>query len=544
MVQYRAKPVPSPSLLAHVSKMAAVVGVMSRFRKMGLTKGLQILRAPGCLCSNRNHISRIRRHFLSSNVTEARPADESNWVKPAGRERGGGGFSSEGRETPGDSSEIPDPGDSSLLEYIKRLEERLACKHATVYRGWTRLTARGGISAAFKPDAFPPQMLGLTPRLLKERLEFLAGIGITGKDALIIAADLPSVLSWNCPTFRDMLQLVVSDLGCNIVKLMSRTPYVFALNYKQAKDNVNKLASVGLSNEIIGHLVDQNPLILAFSFQNESLETIGFMISHHEEPEDVKIGRSHMGMRELLPRLLTQPFERPGEQMELDENFKKVTLFLKDLQIPPWVIAVSNPKFFNTDVEKLHSALEFLMGRPLFFETELLQKLLIQRSEIFMDFDVLVLKQRIQLAYDILQSPTKLYKLLQTCFFFEGGDTKLEENIKMFREYGLEDRHIAKLMTFKDFFSPEGSDLKDKMKFLLSVQSVTVKRISEYPLCLLKPLPLLQKRVEFLKEVNPEALKKVELKKIFTTEHKEFVSQICGSTMDKYNKVMETFIKK
>ena len=55
---------------------------------------------------------------------------------------------------------------------------------------------------------------------------------------------------------------------------MSKTPYVFALNVEQAKNNINKLEGAGISKKVIGQLVDHNPLVLAYSFREDSLETI------------------------------------------------------------------------------------------------------------------------------------------------------------------------------------------------------------------------------------------------------------------------------
>ena len=314
---------------------------------------------------------------------------------------------------------------------------------------------------------------------------------------------------------------------------------MFALNVEQAKNNINKLEGAGISKKVIGQLVDHNPLVLAYSFREDSLETIQYLFSDHEELGGLKIGRTQTSASELLPQLLIQPFERPGEQVEMNENSREVISFLKELQVPPWIIAASNPNFFDTDVEKLYGVVEFLMGRPLFLETSLIQRLLIQRSEIFVNVDIPTLKRRILLAHDILRSPSKLYMLLQTCFFFEGGVVKLEESIEMLREYGFGDKHISQLITFKDFFSMEGNNLKENIDFLLSVEGVTVEQIGEYPLCLLKPLPFIQERMKFLAAVNPRGLQQVDFEQIFVAGHKEFVTNICNSDAEKYKEVMK-----
>ena len=451
-------------------------------------------------------------------------------------------------ETSRREHKIPPPEDSHLYDYVRKLEKTVAQGKGTILKSWSRLTKNPrnknlNVSGGFKSGSL--QCLGLTTQLLEKRLNFLEQIGIEGRDALIIAVEFPAILSWDSPNLTKTLQ-VLTDLNCDIVRLMCRTPYVFGLDFARVTENINKLSNAGVSKSGIGKLVTLHPLILSFPLRDESLDIIRLLFDYHKNvPSDDVSFEEDVNVDEAVFNLLLQPIEKSHEQVNLEDRFKHVVSFLHEMQVSPLVIAAKNPMIFNTDIETLHSAVEFFTSKPLLLEMEVIQQLLISRSEIFVSFDAETMRNRVQLIYDIVQSPTALYNLIlvQSSFVFEKSDTKMEDIIQWFRDTGVDDKKMRDLVSLKNFFSLQKSELTEKVEYLLSVKGVTMEDIKNHPACLLKPLTHLKERVEFLNAEKPDALNSNDLGQIMMTKNKEFASEICGSSLEHFTQFLESMSK-
>ena len=446
-------------------------------------------------------------------------------------------------------NKIPPPANSNLHEYVKKLEGTVAQGKGTILKSWSRLTKHPrnknmNVSGGLKSRS--PQCLGLTTHLLEERLNFLKQIGIKGKDALIIAMEFPAILSWDSPNFAKILK-VLTDLNCDVIRLMCRTPYVFGLDFARVTENINKLATVGITEYVIGKLVTLHPLILSFPFRDESLEMIRLLLEYHKNVTSVDNSfKVDVNVEEAVFNLLLQPLEKSQEQVSFQDRFKHVVSFLHELQVSPLIIAAKNPMIFYSDVDTLQNTVKFFSGKPLLLEMEVIQQLLISRSEIFVSFDEEAMKTRVQLIYSIVQSPTALYNLIlaHSSFVFEKSDTKMEDVIHWFQDIGVEDKKMQDLVTLKNFFSIEKRELTEKINFLLSVNGVTMDAIKSHPAILLKPLSYLKERVEFLNAEKPDVLNGKDLGQVMLTKNKEFATEICGSSLEHFTQFLESVSKK
>lgn len=444
---------------------------------------------------------------------------------------------------------IPPPANSNLYEYVKKLEETVAQRKGTILKSWSRLTKQPrnknlNVSSGLKSRS--PQCLGLTTQLLEERLNFLKQVGIKGKDALIIAMEFPAILSWDSPNFAKMLK-VLTDLNCDVIRLMCRTPYVFGLDFARVTENINKLSTVGITEGTIGKLITLHPLILSFPLRDESLDMIRLLLEYHKNVPSVDNSfKIDVNVEEAVFNLLLQPLEKSQEQVTFQDRFKHVVSFLHELQVSPLIIAARNPTIFHSDVDTLHNTVKFFSGKPLLLEMEVIQQLLISRSEIFVSFDEKAMKNRVQLIYRIVQSPTALYNLIlaHSSFVFEKSDTTMEDIIHWFQDIGIEDKHMRDLVTLKNFFSIEKRELTEKINFLLSVDGVTMDAIKNHPAILLKPLLHLKERVEFLKAKKPDVLNSQDLGQVMLTKNKEFATEICGLSLEHFKQFLESVHKK
>lgn len=444
---------------------------------------------------------------------------------------------------------IPYHENLSLYDYVKKLEESTAHGKGTILKSWSRLTRQPknpnlNVSGGFKTGSL--QCLGLTTHVLEERLKFLSQMGIKGKDALIISLEFPAILSWDCSNFSKVLK-VLSDLNCDIVRLMCRTPFVFGLEYARVTENVQRLTNAGVEYMIIGKLVSQHPLILSFPLRDDSLDLIKLLLDCHKKLKcDDVIIEENVNEEKAVLDLLLQPLEKSQEQVNLQDKFKQVISFLYEMQVSPLIIAAKNPMVFNTDVDTLRTAIEFFTSKPLLLEMEVIQELLTSRSELFVNFDAEVMYDRVQLIYDIVKSPTALYNIIivQSGFVFEKSNTKMEDIIQCFRNLGIGYKEIRGLITLKNFFSLEKQELSEKVDYLLKVDGITMESIKNNPACLLKPLSHLKERVEFLKANKPNVLNDCDLGQIMTTKNKEFATEVCGSSLEHFDKFVEGMTEK
>ena len=177
---------------------------------------------------------------------------------------------------------------------------------------------------------------------------------------------------------------------------------------------------------------------------------------------------------------------------------------------------------------------------------EVIQELLTSRSELFVNFDAEVMYDRVQLIYDIVKTPTALYNIIivQSGFVFEKSNTKMEDIIQCFRNLGIGYKEIRGLITLKNFFSLEKQELSEKVDYLLKVDGITMESIKNNPACLLKPLSHLKERVEFLKANKPNVLNDCDLGQIMTTKNKEFATEVCGSSLEHFDKFVEGMTEK
>lgn len=428
---------------------------------------------------------------------------------------------------------------TSLLEFVKNFEEKSSETpnvHHNIPKSWTKANRKGGVSSILQNSR--PQILGSTKQQIEDRLSLMESVGIVGKDALLIATELPSHFELSGPNFKVIGDLL-NSLGCNLPKLIIKAPYIFGLDSKALETNVQHLHSIGIPNEVIGQAVDISPLIIVYSLSDHASKTIQLLLSSCEFDEgNAEDGHfsdfRKVDRNEFALRLLRQPFDGVREQGFLGDNFKQVAKFLHEIQVSPCLMVLNNPSFFQADIEKLHQALEFFTGRPLLFETELVQKMMVSKSQVFVHFEKKVFEERVELLKGILKTPRQLYLLLQKYFFFQGEEMDLEQNIKILKKYDFQNEQIANILTAKDFFVSQENDIEAKVKLLLSVEGITVDQIANNSSCLLKPLKVLQNRIKFATEVKPEILTDINMEMIFATEDEEFITLICESTVEKY----------
>lgn len=449
----------------------------------------------------------------------------------------------ESAKGPRDEHDIPPPEKLSLYEYVKILEGTLARGKGTILKAWSSLIARHlkhkklNITAALQPES--PRIVGLTAQLVEERLNFLAQIGIKGRDAVVIAMEFPAILSWDSPSFTVMLRLL-KDLNCDIIRLMCKSPYVFGFEHGRATENIHKLETVGLSKDTIGKLVSVNPLILTFPLRDDALEVIGLLLDAHNSIQSNGVDNGDMKEDEAVLNLLLQSLEKLKEQVNLTDNFKRLVIFFQEMQVSPLVIGVKSPAIFNTDIERLTSAVEFFRSKPLLLEMDVIQHLLISRTEIFVNFNFEAMTNRVQLIYDVVQSPTVLYNLAQTKFLFDNNNATIKELILWFQSKGVDDKEIANLVTARNFFSLKKRELTERLKYLLSIEGVKMEDITKNPSCLLKPLSHLKARVEFLKANKPDGFNEGDLCRMMTHRDEHFATEICGSTLSNFTEFMQS----
>ena len=446
-------------------------------------------------------------------------------------------------KAPKDENEIPPPKKLSLYKYVKVLEGTLARRKGTILKGWSDLIARHlkhkklNITASLQPES--PRIVGLTAHLVEERLNFLAKIGIKGRDAVVIAMEFPAILSWDSPSFTTMLKLL-NDLNCDIIRLMCKSPFVFGLEYSRATENIQKLETVGLSKDTIGKLVSVNPLILTFPLRDDAMEVIELLLDAHNSIQSNGVDNGDMKEDEAVLNLLLQSFEKLKEQVNLHDNFKRLVRFFQEMQVSPLVIAVKSPAIFNTDIERLISAVEFFRSKPLLLEMDVIQHLLVSRTEIFVNFNLEVMTNRVQLIYDVVQSPTVLYNLVQTKFLFNNNNVAIKDLILWFQSKGVDDKEIANLVNSRNFFSLKKRELTERLKYLLSIEGVKMEDITKSPSCLLKPLSHLKARVEFLKANKPDGFNAGDLCRMMTHRDEYFATEICGSSLSNFTQFLQT----
>lgn len=449
-------------------------------------------------------------------------------------------------KTPSDEHKISPPK-LSLYEYVKILEGTLARGKGTILKGWSSLIARHlkhkklHITAALQPES--PRIIGMTAQLVEERLNFLAQIGIKGRDAVVIAMEFPAILSWNSPSFAAML-ILLNDLNCDIIRLMCKSPYVFGLDYSRATENIHKLETVGLSKDTIGKVVSVNPLILTFPLRDDALEVVKLLLEVHNSIQS-NGGDNNADLKEdeAVLNLLLQSLESLKEQVNWHDNFKRLVRFFQEMQISPLVIGVKSPAIFNTDVEKLISAVEFFRSKPLLLEMDVIQHLLISRTEIFVNFNYETMTNRVQLVYDVVQSPTVLYNLVQTKFLFDNNNATIKDLILWFQSKGVDDKEIANLVTARNFFSLKKRELTERLQYLLSIEGVKMEDITKNPSCLLKPLSHLKARVEFLKANKPDGFNEADLCRMMTHRDEHFATEICGSTLSSFTQFLQSYLE-
>lgn len=448
-------------------------------------------------------------------------------------------------KTPSDEHKISPPK-LSLYEYVKILEGTLARGKGTILKGWSSLIARHlkhkklHITAALQPES--PRIIGMTAQLVEERLNFLAQIGIKGRDAVVIAMEFPAILSWNSPSFAAML-ILLNDLNCDIIRLMCKSPYVFGLDYSRAIENIHKLETVGLSKDTIGKVVSVNPLILTFPLRDDALEVVKLLLEVHNSIQSNGADNADLKEDEAVLNLLLQSLESLKEQVNWHDNFKRLVRFFQEMQISPLVIGVKSPAIFNTDVEKLISAVEFFRSKPLLLEMDVIQHLLISRTEIFVNFNYETMTNRVQLVYDVVQSPTVLYNLVQTKFLFDNNNATIKDLILWFQSKGVDDKEIANLVTARNFFSLKKRELTERLQYLLSIEGVKMEDITKNPSCLLKPLSHLKARVEFLKANKPDGFNEADLCRMMTHRDEHFATEICGSTLSSFTQFLQSYLE-
>ena len=446
-------------------------------------------------------------------------------------------------KAPKDEREIPPPKKLSLYEYVKILEGSLARGKGTILKGWSSLTARHlkhkklNITAALQPES--PRIIGLTAQLVEERLNFLAQIGIKRRDAVVIALEFPAILSWDSPSFAAMLRLL-KDLNCDIIRLMCKSPYVFGLEHSRATENIHRLETVGLSKYTIGKLVSVNPLILTFPLRDDALQVIGVLLDAHNSIQSNGVDNGNMKADEAVLNLLLQSLEKLKEQVNLNDNFRRLVIFLQEMQVSPLVIGVKSPAIFNTDIERLISAVEFFRSKPLLLEMDVIQHLLISRTEIFVNFNFEAMTNRVQLIYDVVQSPTVLHNLVQKTFLFDNNNATIKDLILWFQSKGVDDKEIANLVNSRNFFSLKKRELTERLKYLLSIEGVKMEDITKNPSCLLKPLSHLKARVGFLKENKPDGFNEGDLCRMMTHRDEYFATEICGSTLSNFTQFLQS----
>lgn len=442
--------------------------------------------------------------------------------------------------------EIPHPKGLNLYEYVKKLEKTLTTHGGkrAVLKKWSHHLKYNKlkISAAIKSDS--PRFIGLTTDLLEQRLNFLAQIGIKGRNALMIALEFPAILSWDSPCFTEMLK-VLKDLNCDMLKLMSRTPYVFGLDHSRATENIHKLINAGVTKDTIGKLVSVNPLILSFPLRDEPMEIITLLLDSHKNVQSFRSNGvdEDVNEQEEVLSLLVQSLEKFNKQVNLQDNFKQVICFLQEMQVSPLIIGVKNPMIFSTDIDTLNNALDFFRGKPLLLEMEVIQHLLVSRPDIFVNFASNAITNRVQFISDVVQNPTVLYGLVQTRFLFDVANATVEDVIQWFQDRGIDDKEIANMVSSKNFFYLDKKELTERLQYLLSVDGVMMEDIRKSPACLLKPLTHLKERVEFLKAENPDVLNDSNLEHIMISKTKRFAAEICASTPEHFTEFVQSLAK-
>lgn len=426
-----------------------------------------------------------------------------------------------------------------LLDFVQEIEKSLeeSTVDNNIPRTWTKPGRRGGLYPFLQNTR--PQILGFSVSKIQERLSILESIGVSGKDGLVIAFEIPSHLELKKETLKPLGDLL-NSLGCNLPRLCMKAPYIFGVNFDTMQSNVENLELVGISREVIGKAINSNPLTIIYPVSNKALRIIKSLLSSYEFDESSSCDVTdvgHISRDEFALRLLMQPFDGIREQAILGDNFKQVANFLREIQVSPCLMVLNNPAFFGADAEKLYQAVEFFTGRPLLFEIELVQKMMISRSEVFLNFDRKVSEARVELLKGILKTPRQLYLLLQKYFFFQGHHVELEDNIKVLQKYKFQNEQIANILTAKDFFVSGESDLEKKLDFLLSVDGVSVDLIAENSYCLIKPLQTLENRVAFAKTAKKELLENISLESLFIPDDEEFIISICESTIEKYEEL-------
>ena len=449
------------------------------------------------------------------------------------------------RKTSKGHQEIPPPEDLNLYRYVKKLEITLGREKGTIskrssylFTKYLKAYNKLNVSVALLSES--PRIIGLTPQLLEERLNFLSRIGIRGRDALIIALEFPAILSWDSPNFTEMLK-VLKDLNCDIVGLMCKTPYVFSLDQSRVTENIHKLTSAGITKNTIGKIISNNPLILSFPLREESVEIISILLDSHKNLQSDFVEEG-VKEEEAVINLLLQSVEKFKEQVYLQENFKQVISFLEEMEVSPLMIAVKNPVIFATDVDTLSKSVAFFRSKPFLLDMEAIQHFFVTKPEIFVNLDSV--KNRIQLLCDVVQNPTVLYSLVKTRkFLFDSSNTAVEAVIKWFQDKGIDNKEIAHVMTAKNFFFLDKQELNEKLEYLLSLDGVKIEDIRKQPSCLLKPITQLKERGEFVKAVQADVLYNRNLNDIMVSKNELFANEVCGATLEHFTQFVQSLNK-
>ncbi|EDO49770.1 predicted protein [Nematostella vectensis] len=442
----------------------------------------------------------------------------------------------QGKNTLDNANKYSPSSSEMLIDYVTQLEENQ--ENADCAKGFSNDRSRPlhkkKVSSIFQSGR--PHILGFSLEELKSRIEILEASGINGQDSLNIATAIPSHLDFSAHSFKDIIE-ILQDLKCNVAEIVIKAPFIFGMDSERLLNNVNRLRKVGIMSQVIGQAITHNAVIAVYPLTDNAVEVLRVLLTSCEFEDGVLEfvnENRHMSKEEFQLRLLIQPVDETREQAVLGENFQDLARFLRELQISPCLMVLNYPSFFSADIQKLNDALMFFTSRPLLFETEMIQKLMVTRTDVFVNFDREVYQQRVELLKGVLKTPRQLYMLLQKYFFFR-GDMNLEKNIKILQSHGFESDHMAKILTTKDFFTNQEDKLDNKLQLLLSLDSVDHDAIANSSFSLSKPMEFLSHRIEFVKSMKPEMLNNTNLDILFGTDDDEFVHR-CQSSLDKYLK--------
>lgn len=422
-----------------------------------------------------------------------------------------------------------------LLEYVQKVEKSFQESNAGEQKPNIKAERGKGLNSFMQNTR--SHILGFDVAQVQKRVEILESFGMSSKDALSVAFEVPSHLDFKRDTLKPLCELL-NNLGCNLLRLFMKAPYIFGVNFSTVESNVKRLENVGIRSEVIGKAIESNPLLVVYPVSDKAVEIIRVVLSSCEFDNEL-INDSNSDIKQISQsdfalQLLQQPFDGAREQVLLGDNVKEVANFLREIQVSPCLMVLNNPEFFSADVNKLYEAVEFFTGRPLLFEIELIQKMMITKPEVFLNLERKAFEKRVRLLQGIVNTPTQLYLLLQKYFVFQGNEVELEGNIKVLQKYEFQNEQIANIITAKGSFVSRVRELEKKLQFLLSVEGINVDLISKNFHCLLKPLKFLENRVNFARKLKKELLENINMQSLFLSDDEAFVTVICESSLEKY----------